>query len=165
MIDVMDERQITTRTTKIAEASAPCRTSKKLINRLVIIGGKDNFPADRQAAAQIQAAFPHTPAAAVQNRAFLVRTSRNLAQAGIRQFLDIGTGIPTRPNLHEVVQAVAPESRVVYADNDPIVVAPGRATGQTAHTGRDLWFSPAGGGRRRVEERGRRPCVGRGGRT
>lgn len=83
------------------------------------LGGKDNFPADRQAAAQIEAAFPHTPAAAVQNRAFLVRTARYLAQTGISQFLDIGTGIPTRPNLHEVVQAVAPRSRVVYADNDP----------------------------------------------
>ncbi|MBL7487956.1 SAM-dependent methyltransferase [Frankia sp. AgB1.9] len=108
------------------------------------LGGKDNFPADRQAAAQIQAAFPHTPAAAVQNRAFLVRTVRYLAQAGIRQFLDIGTGIPTRPNLHEVVQAVAPQSRVVYADNDPIVLAHARALltsdarGRTAYLDADL---------------------------
>jgi len=83
------------------------------------LGGKDNFPADRRAAAQIQAAFPQTPAAARQNRAFLVRAARFLAaEAGVRQFLDIGTGIPTSPNLHEVVQAVAPESAVVYVDND-----------------------------------------------
>ncbi|OHV41602.1 MULTISPECIES: SAM-dependent methyltransferase [Pseudofrankia] len=109
------------------------------------LGGKDNFPADRQAAAQIQAAFPHTPAAAVQNRAFLVRTTRYLAgEAGIRQFLDIGTGIPTSPNLHEVVQAVAPQSRVVYADNDPIVLAHARALltsdprGRTAYLDADL---------------------------
>jgi hypothetical protein len=108
------------------------------------LGGKDNFPADRRAAEQIQAAFPHTPAAAVQNRAFLVRTARYLAQAGVRQFLDIGTGIPTRPNLHEVVQAVAPQSRVVYADNDPIVLAHARALltsdprGRTAYLDADL---------------------------
>jgi hypothetical protein len=109
------------------------------------LGGKDNFLADRQAAAQIQAAFPHTPAAAVQNRAFLVRAARFLAgEAGIRQFLDIGTGIPTSPNLHEVVQAAAPESRVVYADNDPIVLAHARALlasdprGHTAYLDADL---------------------------
>lgn len=109
------------------------------------LGGKDNFAADREAAAKIQAAFPETPAAAVQNRAFLVRVARFLAgAAGIRQFLDIGTGIPTAPNLHEVVQGIAPESRIVYVDNDPIVLAHARALltsgprGRTAYLDADL---------------------------
>lgn len=88
------------------------------------LGGKDNFLADRQAAEQALAVFPHGRVTARQNRAFLHRVTRSLARdAGIRQFLDVGTGIPTSPNLHEVAQSVAPDCRVVYADNDPIVSA------------------------------------------
>ncbi|MBL7489785.1 SAM-dependent methyltransferase [Frankia sp. AgB1.9] len=92
------------------------------------LGGKDNFPADRQAAEQVRLAMPEVVHGAVQNRAFLVRAIRYLAaEAGVRQFLDIGTGIPTRPNLHEVAQSAAPQSRLVYVDNDPIVLAHARA--------------------------------------
>ncbi|WP_083418771.1 SAM-dependent methyltransferase [Pseudofrankia sp. BMG5.37] len=92
------------------------------------LGGKDNFPADRQAAEQVRTTMPEVVHGAVQNRAFLVRAIRYLAaEAGLRQFLDIGTGIPTSPNLHEVAQVVAPTSRLVYVDNDPIVLAHARA--------------------------------------
>jgi hypothetical protein len=92
------------------------------------LGGKDNFPADRALAEHIMQAIPTMRAMAAANRAFLVRAVRYLAgEAGIRQFLDIGTGIPTSPNVHEVAQAVAPDARVVYVDNDPIVLAHARA--------------------------------------
>ncbi|CAJ61647.1 MULTISPECIES: SAM-dependent methyltransferase [Frankia] len=109
------------------------------------LGGKDNFPADRAAAEQALAAFPNARVASHANRAFMVRTTRHLAgEAGVRQFLDIGTGIPTSPNLHEVAQAVAPDARVVYADNDPIVLTHARALltstpqGTTAYLDVDL---------------------------
>ncbi|CAI7975017.1 hypothetical protein FRAHR75_1620002 [Frankia sp. Hr75.2] len=89
--------------------------------------------------------FPHGRVTARQNRAFLHRVTRFLAQeAGIRQFLDVGTGIPTSPNLHEVAQGVASDCRVVYADNDPIVLAHARALltgtgeGRTAYLDADL---------------------------
>jgi S-adenosyl methyltransferase len=92
------------------------------------LGGKDNFAADRQVGDEIMAAIPSAPLLARENRAFLRRAVRYLAkEAGIRQFLDIGTGIPTAGNTHEVAQAVAPDSRVVYVDNDPIVLAHARA--------------------------------------
>jgi hypothetical protein len=92
------------------------------------LGGKDNFAADREVGDAIMAAIPSAPLLARQNRAFLRRAVRYLAgEAGIRQFLDIGTGIPTAGNTHEVAQAVAPDSRVVYVDNDPIVLAHARA--------------------------------------
>jgi len=92
------------------------------------LGGKDNFPADREAAERAIAALPIIRVAARANRAFLGRAVRYLAaEAGIRQFLDIGTGLPTSPNVHEVAQAVAPESRIVYVDNDPIVLVHARA--------------------------------------
>ena len=92
------------------------------------LGGKDNFPADRALAEHIVQAIPTMRAMARANRAFLTRAVRYLAgEAGIRQFLDIGTGIPTSPNVHEVAQAVAPDARVVYVDNDPIVLAHARA--------------------------------------
>ncbi|MEV7783334.1 SAM-dependent methyltransferase [Kitasatospora sp. NPDC088351] len=86
------------------------------------LGGTTNFPADREAAGRALAVFPQAPAAARANRGFMHRTTRHLARAGIRQFLDIGTGIPTSPNLHEVAQQITPEARVVFADNDPIVL-------------------------------------------
>jgi hypothetical protein len=92
------------------------------------LGGKDNFAADRAAAEQAMAAFPDIVLSARANRAFLRRTVTYLArQAGIRQFLDIGTGIPSANNTHEVAQSVAPDSRIVYVDNDPVVLAHARA--------------------------------------
>jgi hypothetical protein len=92
------------------------------------LGGKDNFAADRQAGEEAATVFPALPASARSNRAFLGRAVRYLAgEAGIRQFLDLGTGIPTGGNTHEVAQAIAPECRVVYVDNDPIVLAHARA--------------------------------------
>ena len=87
------------------------------------LGGKDNFAADREAAERVLAAAPGLRFRVRANRAFLGRTTRYLAgEAGIRQFLDIGTGIPTADNTHEVAQLAAPDSRVVYIDNDPIVL-------------------------------------------
>src|SRR6266581_4220978 len=92
------------------------------------LGGKDNFPADRDLAEKMIQAIPNMRAMAHANRAFMGRAVRHLArEAGVRQFLDIGTGIPTSPNLHEVAQAVAPDTRVVYVDNDPIVLVHARA--------------------------------------
>jgi hypothetical protein len=92
------------------------------------LGGKDNYAADRKAGDAALEAFPYIAAGVRANRAFLARVVRYLAdEAGIRQFLDIGTGIPTANNTHEVAQAVAPDSRVVYVDNDPIVLAHARA--------------------------------------
>ena len=94
----------------------------------VWIGGKDHYPADRQAAEEVAACRPHVVAGARANRAFLARMVRYLAgQRGIRQFLDIGPGLPAPGSTHEVAQAIAPESRVVYADNDPLVLAHARA--------------------------------------
>jgi hypothetical protein len=109
------------------------------------LGGKDNFPADRALAEHIMEAIPTMGAMAAANRAFLSRAVRYLAgEAGIRQFLDIGTGIPTSPNVHEVAQSVTPDARVVYVDNDPIVIAHARAlltsqdAGETAFIPGDL---------------------------
>jgi hypothetical protein len=92
------------------------------------LGGKDNYAADRKAGDAVIETYPYVAAGVRANRAFLARVMRYLAgEAGIRQFLDIGTGIPTANNTHEVAQAVAPDSRVVYVDNDPIVLAHARA--------------------------------------
>ena len=92
------------------------------------LGGKDNYEADRAAVEAILKVAPGFAFSARANRAFLGRAVRYLAaEAGIRQFLDIGTGIPTAGNTHQVAQAVAPESRVVYVDYDPIVLAHARA--------------------------------------
>jgi hypothetical protein len=92
------------------------------------LGGKDNFAADREAAEQAIAANPGVRAGVLANRAFLARAVRYLAaERGIRQFLDIGTGIPTADNTHEVAQAAAPESRIVYVDNDPVVLLHARS--------------------------------------
>ena len=87
------------------------------------LGGEDYFPADKAAAEQAMAAYPDIALSARANRAFLRRAVHYLARAaGIRQFLDIGTGIPSANNTHEVAQAVAPDSRVVYVDKDPVVL-------------------------------------------
>lgn len=92
------------------------------------LGGKDNFAADRRAGEQAIQAYPDIVYSVRANRAFLARTVRYLAaEAGIRQFLDIGTGIPTANNTHEVAQSVAPGSNVVYVDNDPVVLTHARA--------------------------------------
>jgi len=92
------------------------------------LGGKDNFEADRVAGEETISAYPGIRASARANRAFLVRAVRHLAaEQGIRQFLDIGTGLPTADNTHEVAQSVAPESRIVYVDNDPLVLTHARA--------------------------------------
>jgi hypothetical protein len=92
------------------------------------LGGKDNYAADRKAAQAAVAAYPGVASGARANRQFLARVVRRLAGEGeIRQFLDIGTGIPTANNTHEVAQSVAPGSRVVYADYDPVVLAHARA--------------------------------------
>jgi len=92
------------------------------------LGGKDNYAVDRAAAEAMMASVPESVQMVASNRAFLVRAVRYLAaEAGIRQFLDIGSGLPTRQNVHEVARAAAPESRVVYADHDPLAVVHGRA--------------------------------------
>jgi hypothetical protein len=109
------------------------------------LGGKNHFAADREVADKVFAAFPSGRITARENRAFLGRAVRYLAEeAGIRQFLDIGTGLPTTSNVHEVAQAAAPSARVVYADNDPMVLAHARALltstaeGRTAYIHADL---------------------------
>jgi S-adenosyl methyltransferase len=100
------------------------------------LGGKDNFAADREVGDALIAAIPSVPLLARDNRAFLGRAVHYLArEAGIRQFLDIGTGIPAAGNTHEVAQAVAPDSRIVYVDNDPIVLAHARALMTSDPTG------------------------------
>jgi len=86
------------------------------------LGGKDNYPVDEELARKILAADGTAVRGARANRRFMHRATRTVAQAGIRQFLDVGTGIPTEPNLHQVAQEVAPDAKVVYADNDPIVL-------------------------------------------
>jgi S-adenosyl methyltransferase len=86
------------------------------------LGGKDNYEADRKAAGKVMATFPDILVSVRAQRAFLGRAVHYLvAEAGIRQFLDLGTGLPSADNTHEVAQRAAPESRVVYVDNDPSV--------------------------------------------
>jgi hypothetical protein len=108
------------------------------------LGGKDNFAADRASGDRIAEAFPTIRTAVIENRRFLVRVVRHIAARGIHQFLDIGTGLPTSPNVHEVAQAIAPACRIVYVDNDPMVVAHARARmtstpeGVTAYLHADL---------------------------
>lgn len=93
-----------------------------------MIGGKDNFASDRAVGDQIKRDLPGAVAIAVDNRKVLVRAVRHLVEeAGIRQFIDFGSGLPTADNVHQVAQRHAPESRVVYVDNDPVVLAYGRA--------------------------------------
>lgn len=109
------------------------------------LGGKDHFAADRESGDAIELGFPTVRIAALANRAFMRRAVTYVAkQAGVRQFLDIGTGIPAPNNTHEVAQAAAPESRIVYVDNDPIVLSHARALlnstpeGATAYIEADL---------------------------
>jgi O-methyltransferase involved in polyketide biosynthesis len=87
-----------------------------------LLSGKDNSAADRQVAQQLMAAVPDIAGIARDNKSFVGRVVRFLAgEAGIRQFLDLGAGLPTRPSVHEIAQAIAPDARVVYVDNDPVV--------------------------------------------
>ena len=109
------------------------------------LGGKDNYAVDREAGEAFREIFPGMPEVARAVRSFLARAVRYLAsEAGIRQYLDIGTGLPTVDNTHEVAQRLAPESRVVYVDNDPLVLAHARALltstppGVTAYIDADL---------------------------
>jgi hypothetical protein len=99
-----------------------------------LLGGKNNCPADREVGEQIIAAYPEMPVLARENRRFLTRAVRYAAGQGIRQFLDVGAGFPTSPNTHEVARRVAPQARVVYVDNDRVVVAHGRALLADQHT-------------------------------
>lgn len=92
-----------------------------------LLGGKDHFPADREAAEQILRVAPESRAAARANRAFLERAVHELARAGVTQFLDLGTGLPTRRNVHELAREVTPGARVVYVDHDPVVLVHARA--------------------------------------
>lgn len=110
-----------------------------------LLGGKDNFQVDRDAAEKALEHLPSLRTTALANRGFLVRAARHLAaERGVTQFLDIGTGLPTSPNLHEIVQAVDPRARVVYMDHDPLVLVHSRALltntpeGRTAYVQADL---------------------------
>jgi S-adenosyl methyltransferase len=109
------------------------------------LGGRDNYPADQEAGDRYVATFPGIVDIARHSRAFLARAVRYLVgEAGIRQFLDVGTGLPTVDNTHEVAQRVAPECRIVYVDNDPLVLVHARAlltsapAGVTAYIDADL---------------------------
>lgn len=105
------------------------------------LGGKDNFTADREAAQLVLRSCPGARVAARENRTFLARSVGYLAgEVGIRQFLDIGTGLPTANNTHEVAQRIAPDSRVVYADNDPLVLAHVRALLTSSPDGRTRYI-------------------------
>jgi O-methyltransferase involved in polyketide biosynthesis len=123
------------------------------------IGGKDNFRADREAAEQVLAAMPTLPLVARMLRRFLTTTVDELTAAGIRQFLDIGTGLPTADNTHNVAQRGAPDARIVYVDHDPVVISHARAlltssaAGKTDYVQADLrdWAAISAGARRTLD--------------
>src|ERR1700678_3528839 len=118
MVDTGDDWRITFR----PDIPSPARIYDFLL------GGKDNYPADREAAEELLTAVPDVHLFALQNRAFLGRAVKYLAtEAGIRQFIDIGTGLPTQGNVHELARESAPGAHVVCIDNDPVVLAHGRA--------------------------------------
>nr|MDT0663836.1 SAM-dependent methyltransferase [Micromonospora sp. DSM 115978] len=109
------------------------------------LGGKDNFAADRAVGEQVRDVYPEIAAIARASRGFLSRVIHFLAgEAGVRQFLDVGTGLPSADNTHEVAQRLAPESRIVYVDNDPLVLVHARALltsspqGSTAYLDADV---------------------------
>jgi hypothetical protein len=99
-----------------------------------MLGGKDNFAIDRQVGQMALQITPDGPEAAIANRAFLARVVRLMAGAGVRQFLDLGSGLPTQGNVHQIATAVDPAARVVYVDNDPMVLAHARALLEQADT-------------------------------
>ncbi|MFI5754611.1 SAM-dependent methyltransferase [Streptomyces sp. NPDC051569] len=103
--------------------------------------GKDYYEVDKAAAAHVESVFPTIKTCARTNRLFMHRATRWLAaEAGIRQFLDIGTGIPTRPNLHQIAQEAAADSRVVYVDNDPVVLRHAEALMRSTPEGRTTYI-------------------------
>jgi hypothetical protein len=104
-----------------------------------ILGGKDHYAVDRAAGDASLRLWPALRVHMLENRGFMHRVARYLAERGVRQFLDIGTGIPTSPNLHEVVQEITPEARVVYVDNDPTVLAHARARTTSTPQGRTAY--------------------------
>jgi O-methyltransferase involved in polyketide biosynthesis len=110
-------------------APAGLDTSRPSVARMYdyYLGGKDNFQVDREAVERVEKAMPGTRQVAHQNRAFLRRAVRHIARQGVRQFIDIGSGLPTAGNTHEIAQEVDPSARVVYVDNDPVVLNHGRA--------------------------------------
>lgn len=128
-----DDESVTERTGSEGEQDHPIPgvdTTTPSVSRVYdyMLGGKDNFAVDRHVAELALKIAPDAPAAARANRAFLRRAVRHLAgEAGIRQFIDIGSGLPTQGNVHEVAQAVTPDAKVVYVDIDPIVLVHGRA--------------------------------------
>ncbi|HEY6797313.1 MAG TPA: SAM-dependent methyltransferase [Kineosporiaceae bacterium] len=107
----------------------PMDTSKPSTARIYnyALGGKDHYLVDREVAGRVLAVNPEGREAARANRQFMVRVVRSMAESGIRQFIDLGTGIPISPNLHETAWAVEPGARIVYVDNDPVVLAHNRA--------------------------------------
>jgi len=123
------------------------------------IGGKDNFRADREAGDQVLEAMPALPLVARMLRRFLITTVDELAAAGVRQFLDIGTGLPTADNTHNVAQRAAPESRIVYVDHDPVVISHAQAlltssaAGKAAYIQADLrdWPTISAGARQTLD--------------
>jgi S-adenosyl methyltransferase len=123
------------------------------------IGGKDNFRADREAGDQVLEAMPALPLVARMLRRFLITTVDELTAAGIRQFLDIGTGLPTADNTHDVAQRAAPGSRIVYVDHDPVVISHAQAlltsspAGKTDYIQADLrdWAAISAGARRTLD--------------
>ena len=127
----------------MADPTAEINTAKPHSARMYdyFLGGKNHFAADREAAAEVLRNSPSVRVAARENRGFLGRAVRYLAEeAGIRQFLDIGTGLPTTNNVHQVAQAAAPTSRVVYTDYDPLVLAHARALLTSAPEGRTAYI-------------------------
>jgi O-methyltransferase involved in polyketide biosynthesis len=123
------------------------------------IGGQDNLSADRAAGDQVLAAMPALPLVARMLRRFLITTVEELTAAGIRQFLDIGSGLPTADNTHEVAQRAAPESRIVYVDHDPVVIRYAQglltssAAGKTDYLQADLrdWATISAGAQRTLD--------------
>ena len=123
------------------------------------IGGKDNFRADREAGDHVLEAMPALPVVAQMLRRFLITTVGELAAAGVRQFLDIGTGLPTAENTHDVAQRAAPESRIVYVDHDPVVISHAQAlltssaAGKTDYIQADLrdWPTISAGAQRTLD--------------
>lgn len=104
------------------------------------LGGKDNYEVDRIAGDAMAQQLPSMRSGALANRAFMRRSARWLVSQGITQFLDVGTGIPTSPNLHQVVQEIEPAARVVYVDNDPLVLAHARALLTGTQEGRTAYI-------------------------
>jgi trans-aconitate methyltransferase len=123
------------------------------------IGGKDNFRADREAGKQVLEAMPALPLVARMLRRFLVTSVDELSAAGVRQFLDIGTGLPTADNTHDVAQRAAPESRIVYVDHDPVVISHAQAlltssaAGKTDYIQADLrdWATISAGAQKTLD--------------